>query len=265
MTLAAENHMLKQGTFDGRVAIVTGGGSGIGQAIACELARLGATVAVFGRTPEKLEATCARIEDSGGRAAGHPVDVRDRAAVDEAVAQVVKDHGQVDHLVNSAAGNFRVAPEEMSANAWEAVVGIVLHGTWHCTQAVGRHLIGRGAPGSVLNIGSTMSMSGGPDTAHSASAKAGVATMSKSLGAAWGPHGIRVNVLIPGMTEGTAGVDILHQDQGRLAAVLAQVPLRRLVSKREVAQTASFLLSDYASYITGTSLIMDGGRSLGTL
>jgi NAD(P)-dependent dehydrogenase (short-subunit alcohol dehydrogenase family) len=110
-----------------------------------------------------------------------------------------------------------------------------------------------------------MAMFGGPDTAHSASAKAGVLTMSKSLGAAWGPHGIRVNVLVPGMTEGTPGVDILHQDEERLATTLTQVPLRRLVTKHEVAQVASFLLSDYASYITGASLVMDGGRSLGAI
>lgn len=265
MTPVVAENMLAEGTFDGRVAIVTGGGSGIGQAIARELARLGARVAVFGRTWDKLEATCAEIERAGGRASAYAVDVRDRAAIEETVARVVDDHGRVDHLVNSAAGNFRVAPEHMSANAWDAVVGIVLDGTWHCTQAVARHLIGRGSGGSVLNIGSTMSMSGGPDTVHSASAKAGVLTMTKSLGAAWGPHGIRVNVLIPGMTDGTAGVDILHQDESALEAALAQVPLRRLVSKREVAQTAAFLLSDYASYITGTSLIMDGGRSLGSL
>ncbi|MCE3555921.1 SDR family oxidoreductase [Pseudonocardia sp. RS11V-5] len=256
--------MLEKGTFDGRVAVVTGGGSGIGEAIAGELARLGATVALLGRTAEKLEAARAGIEELGGRASVHPLDIRDRAAVDDTIAAVVAAHGRVDHLVNNAAGNFRVAPEEMSPNAWRAVLGTVLDGTWHCTQAVGRHLIDRGAPGSILNIGSTMSMQGSPTTVHSASAKAGVLTMTKSLGAAWGPYGIRVNVLVPGITEGTAGVDILLSDEEFRAAEISRIPLRRTVSKTEVAAVATFLLSDHAGYVTGTSLVMDGGRSLGT-
>lgn len=256
--------MLAAETFAGRVAVVTGGGSGIGQAIALELAHLGARVAVLGRTRERLDETCAQITERGGTATGHGVDVRDRAALEEVFSEVLAAHGKVDHLVNSAAGNFRVAPEQMSPNAWAAVVRIVLDGTWHCTQLLGQHLLERGAPGSVLNIGSTMALDGGPDTVHSASAKAGVLAMTKSLAVAWGPHGIRVNVLIPGVTAGTAGVDILHGSGGE-DGLAGQIPLGRAVGKDEVAHAASYLLSDYASYVTGTTLIIDGGRHLGSL
>ena len=258
--------MLPAGTFEGRVAMVTGGGSGIGRAIAAELARLGATVVVLGRTAAKLDETVAAIRADGGRAHACAVDVRDRDAVARAVGLVVAEHGRVDHLVNSAAGNFRVAPEDMSPNAWDAVVQIVLHGTWHCTQLVGQHLIARDSPGSILNLGSTMASRGGPDTVHSASAKAGVATMTRSLAAAWGPHGIRINVLVPGTTDGTAGMQALHASStGEGRDPVAAIPLRRLGTTEEVAHAATFLLSDYASYVTGASLTMDGGRSLGQL
>jgi NAD(P)-dependent dehydrogenase (short-subunit alcohol dehydrogenase family) len=167
--------------------------------------------------------------------------------------------------VNNAAGNFRVPPEQMSPNAWNAVVRIVLDGTWHCTQAVGRHLIERGAGGSVLNIGSTMAFQGGPDTVHSASAKAGVLAMTKSLAGAWGKHDIRLNVLVPGMTEGTGGVQALHRDEQEYDAALARIPLGRMGTKQQIAHAASYLLSDYAAYVTGTTLVMDGGRSLGSI
>jgi NAD(P)-dependent dehydrogenase (short-subunit alcohol dehydrogenase family) len=256
--------VLADGTFAGRVAVVTGGGSGIGRAIAEELARLGAHVVVVGRTREKLDGTVAAIAGTGGSAEAVALDVRDRDAVAAAVDGIVAAHGRIDHLVNSAAGNFRVAPEDMSPNAWNAVVRIVLDGTWNWTQLVGQHLLARGEGGSVLSLGSTMATQGGPDTVHSASAKAGVATMTRSLAAAWGPHGVRLNLLVPGTTEGTAGMDALHAGDGA-GDPLAIVPLRRLATRRELAEAASYLLSDHASYVTGATLVVDGGRSLGQL
>lgn len=255
--------MLAAGSFADRVAVVTGGGSGIGEAISVELARLGALVVVVGRTRDKLDGVADRIAAEGGRAVVQTLDVRDRDAVEAMVAEVIAQHGRIDHLVNSAAGQFRVAPAELSPGGWQAVVDIVLNGTWNCTQVVGQHMIERGGGGSVVSIGSNMANQGGPDTVHSASAKAGVVAMTKSLAGAWGRHGIRLNILVPGMTEGTAGVDILFKDDEALRNGLDGVPLGRLVSRQEVADAACYLLSDHGSYITGTQLIIDGGRALG--
>ncbi len=257
--------MLAPGTFDDRVAVVTGGGSGIGLAIAGELARLGASVALLGRTEQTLRDAAGGLAERGAEVSVHAVDVRDRDGVDAALHDVVDRHGRLDHLVNSAAGNFRVPPEEMSAGAWDAVVQIVEYGTWHCTQLAGRYWLEQGIAGSVLNIGSTMAQDGGPDTVHSASAKAAVETMTRSLAVAWGPHGIRLNVLVPGSTEGTAGLAALHTTPGEDVDPAAIVPLRRLGTRQELAEAASYLLSDHASYITGARLVMDGGRSLGRL
>ena len=253
--------MLPNNTFEGRVAIVTGGGSGIGRAIALQLVAKGASVALVGRRQEKLEAVQAEATQlrPGSVATIHPLDVRDRPAVESAVQDVIEHHGQIDHLVNCAAGNFRAKPEDLSPNAWDSVVQIVQYGTWNFTQTVGRHLLDRGEGGSILNIGSNMARNGGPDTVHSASAKAAVTAMTKSLAAAWGPSGIRVNVLIPGLTSGTAGAEILYGDQ----EITKAIPLRRMVAPEEVANAATYLLSDYGSYITGTELVIDGGKSLG--
>lgn len=254
--------MLPLGSFDGRVAIVTGGGSGIGESIARELARLGAAVALVGRRQDQLEAVAATIVAEGGQSAAFAADVRDRDRVQEVVDAVTVRFGGVDHLVNCAAGNFRVAPEEMSPNAWQAVTGIVLDGTWNCTQIVGKELIARGG-GSVLNIGTTMAEQGSATTVHSASAKAGVRTMTKSLASAWGRYGIRVNVLTPGITDDTAGADVLHATAAAHREALDTIPVGRLATRREVAEAASYLLSDYAGYVTGAELVIDGGRCLG--
>jgi|SRR5690625_884427 len=252
--------MLPKDSFKDRVAIVTGGGSGIGAGIALELMRLGATVVLVGRTEEKLR----EVQQEGASlypgATGvvRPLDVRDRDSVEALVNEIAGTYGRIDYLVNSAAGNFRVPPEEMSPNAWDAVVKIVQYGTWNFTQLVGQHMIERGEGGSILSIGTILATQGGPDTVHSASAKAAVATMSKSLAAAWAHHGIRLNMLIPGLTAGTPGVDILYGQADRESLV----PLGRMGTKTELAHAASFLLSDFASYITGTELVVDGGRAL---
>ncbi|WP_420881266.1 SDR family oxidoreductase [Rhodococcus sp. (in: high G+C Gram-positive bacteria)] len=255
--------MLPSGTYDGRVAIVTGGGSGIGDSIARELARLGATVALIGRRQEQLDAVAAEIGSAGGRGVGFSADVRDRDRVQAVVDSVIDRFGRVDHLVNCAAGNFRVEPEAMSPNAWQAVTGIVLDGTWNCTQIAGKAMIAGGRGGSVLSIGTTMAEHGSATTVHSASAKAGVKTMTKSLAAAWGRYGIRLNVLTPGVTDDTAGTQVLHTTDDAFQEALGTIPVGRLATRSEVAQAASYLLSGYAAYVTGTELVIDGGRCLG--
>lgn len=249
--------------FAGRVAVVTGGGSGIGLALARALASQGAAVALMGRRKDVLDQAHRAIEDAGGAAISVAGDVRDREHVETVVGRAERELGPVDVLVNAAAGNFRVRPEAMSPNAWDAVVGIVLHGTWNVTQAIGRRAIEAGHGASVLNIGTVGAVRGGPETAHSASAKAGVLAMTKSLAHAWGRHGIRLNVVTPGITQDTPGAEILWRDPAARDAVIDEIPLGRAATLDDIANAGIFLLSEHAAHVTGTNLIVDGGRSLG--
>ncbi|WP_109474079.1 SDR family oxidoreductase [Ornithinimicrobium cavernae] len=255
--------MLPNDTFAGRVSLVTGGSSGIGEAIAQELARLGSDVAIVGRRQEQLDAAAERLQEHGTRVATYAVDVRERPAVEAAVSDVVEQWGRIDHLVNSAAGNFQARPEDLSPNAWSAVVRIVLDGTWNFSQVVGQHMIERGGGGSILSIGTTAALIGGPSTVHSTSAKAGVIALTKSLGAAWAEHGIRVNVMTPGPTEGTGAMTFLFGGEGQWDEQVQAIPMKRMLTRQEAADASVYLLSDYASYVTGHNLVIDGGRSLG--
>jgi len=186
--------MLVDGCYKGRVALVTGGGSGMGRAMALEFARLGASVLVAGRRPEPLEETVAMIEQAGGAAAAQPTDVRDPDQVQAMVDAAVARFGRVDVLINNAAGNFVVKAEDLSPNGWRAVVSIVLDGGFLCTRAAGRQMIEQGG-GAVLSVIASYAWTGGPGTVHSASAKAGLLAMTKTLAVEWAPHGIRLNTI----------------------------------------------------------------------
>lgn len=255
--------MLPDNTFANRVSVVTGGSSGIGEAIAQELARLGSDVAIIGRKQDQLDVAATRLREHGTQIATYSVDVRERESVEAAVAQILQQWGRIDHLVNSAAGNFQAKPEDLSPNAWASVVRIVLDGTWNFTQTVGQHMIARGGGGSILSIGTTAAMIGGPSTVHSTSAKAGVIALTKSLGAAWAEHNIRVNVMTPGPTEGTGAMTFLFGGDGEWDAQVQAIPLKRMLTRQEAADASVYLLSDFAGYITGHNLVIDGGRSLG--
>src|SRR5690348_7358467 len=254
--------MLASGSFDGQVAVITGGGSGMGRAMAVEFARLGAAVVVAGRRPEPLAETVARIEAAGGDGLAQPTDVRVPEQVDALVAAAVTRFGRVDVLVNDAAGNFVVKAEDLSPNGWRAVTSIVLDGGFLCARAAGRQMIAQGGGGAILSVIASYAWTGGPGTVHSAAAKAGLLAMTRTLAVEWAPHGIRVNTICPGptATEGAgAALWPTAEDEARVART---VPAGRLATVEEIAWWATALCSPFAAYVTGENLTIDGGHWL---
>jgi NAD(P)-dependent dehydrogenase (short-subunit alcohol dehydrogenase family) len=247
----------------GRVYLVTGGGTGIGRAVAEQVGRRGASVVLASRRAEHLEPAAAELSRAGIRADIRIVDVRNPDQVQQMVDSVVQSHGRLDGLVNNAAGNFVSPAERISANGWRAVVDIVLNGTWYCTSAAGRWWIENGKPGVVLNVIATYAWTGHPGTAHSSAAKAGVLAMSRTLAVEWAPRRIRVNCLAPGPTDTDGAGAALWGSQQQRDAVISSVPWQRLASPTEIADIAAFLLSDRADYVTGEVFTADGGQWLG--
>jgi NAD(P)-dependent dehydrogenase (short-subunit alcohol dehydrogenase family) len=248
--------------LDGQTAIVTGGGTGIGLGIARALGRLGATVAIASRSDEHREAGAAALRADGSTALTVPVDVRDPAAVDAMVDTVLKATGRIDILINNAAGNFICRAEDLSPNGWNAVIGIVLNGSFYCSRAVGRHMIARGGGGSIVSILATYAWTGSAGTIHSASAKAGVMAMTQTLAVEWAPHRIRVNAVAPGPIESPGAAKQLWSSPEAVEAIKGRVPLGRWGKPEEIADAVSFLVSPHASYITGDVLTVDGGQWL---
>ena len=252
---------LPAGTFDGKVVLVTGGGTGLGKAIAVEFARLGASVAIASRSGEHRDAGRQAVEEAGGRAASVEVDVRDPEQVAAAFDAVEEELGLPDVLVNNAAGNFPIPAEDLSPNGWRAVVGIVLDGTFFCSREFARRHLAAGTGGSIVNIGGNYAWTGGPGFAHSAAAKAGVDNLTKTLAVEWAPYGIRVNCLVPGLMPHEDEPDQIKNVPGRGAGSdESSVPALRAGRPRELGWAATFLASPYASYITGETLVVDGAN-----
>jgi NAD(P)-dependent dehydrogenase (short-subunit alcohol dehydrogenase family) len=189
--------------------------------------------------------------------------VRDPAAVDGIVAAAVERFGGVDILINNAAGNFRAPAEKLSPNGWNAVVGIVLNGSFYCARAAGLRMIEQGRGGAILNNVVADAWTGGPGTVHSAAAKAGVLAMTRTLAVEWAPYGIRVNAIAPGPVETENAARNLWPTSEEEERLRKRVPLGRFGTVQEIAQAASYLVSDYAGYVTGEVLTIDGGEWLG--
>lgn len=254
-------HAMPLGTYDGQTVIVTGGGTGLGKAIAVEFARVGAKVAILSRGEAHRAAGLKALEAVG---AENPIavgcDIRDPEAIATAFDEVTSQLGAPDVLVNNAAGNFPVPAEDMSPNAWRTVTDIVLNGTFFCSREFGRRHIEAGTPGSIINIGAAYAWTGGPGFAHSSAAKAGVKNMTETLAVEWGPYGIRVNGLVPGLFPHDDETANIRSVPDRRKSEALRCPAHRVGQPHELGWAATFLASPFASFISGHTLVVDGAN-----
>ncbi|MCA9591888.1 MAG: SDR family oxidoreductase [Myxococcales bacterium] len=249
--------VFRDGILEGKVALITGGGSGIGAGIAKTLARQGARVVLVGRTQEKLEATAAEID---GPSLCVALDVRDYDALAGAVDKTTTELGQLDILVNSAAGNFLAPAAGLSANGFRAVIDIDLVGTFNACRASFQAL--SRTRGAVLSVTATQAFIPTPLQCHAGAAKAGIEKLTRDLALEWGSVGVRVNAIAPGPIAGTEGMRRLAPPGEDKNALERSMPIGRFGTIDEIAEAALFLLSPAAGFITGTTLLVDGGQSL---
>ena len=245
--------------LQGKVAFVTGGGTGITGGVARALAESGAEVAIVSRKAENLEPMKNLIEEAGGKCFAAAADVRDFEAVQNAIAETVKEFGKIDIVVNGAAGNFLCAANELSSNGFSTVVDIDTKGTFNVCRAAFEEL--KKSRGQILNISATLHYLATPMQIHVSAAKAGVDAITRNLSVEWGKYGIRVNGIAPGPIEDTEGMKRLVPEPVK-EMLAKKIPLRRFGRIRDIENSAIFLCSDAASYINGVTLVVDGGHWL---
>lgn len=260
-TGAGQKGVFAEGILAGRVALVTGGGTGITGGVARALAEAGASVSLVSRRMEHLEPAAAKIREAGGEALAFAADVRDYAQVERAVAATVERFGHLDTVVNGAAGNFLCKASELSPNGFGAVVDIDLKGTFNVCRAAFEEL--KSNRGHILNISATLHYLGTPMQLHVSAAKAGVDALTRNLAVEWGAHGIRANAIAPGPIEDTEGMSRLVPEQIK-ERLRRNIPLGRFGRIRDVEQCAVFLCSEAAGFINGAVIVIDGGHWLGS-
>ncbi len=251
---------LKDGTFDGSTVFVTGAGTGLGKAIASEFARLGASIVIASRKPEHLEAGAAAMEELGAAVLTVECDIREPDSIATAFDAATERFALPDVLVNNAAANFPVPAEDMSPNAWRTVVDITLNGTFFCAREFGRRHLEARTPGSIINVGASYAWTGGPGFVHSAAAKAGVKNLTESLAVEWGPYGIQVNGLVPGLFPHEDMTVDIQSNLGRTHDKDVCQPALRVGERQELGWAATFLASPYGRFISGHTLVVDGAN-----
>ncbi len=253
--------MFKSGLLQDKIIMITGGGTGLGRAMGERMAELGAKLVLFSRNAEHLAEGASAMRAKGTTVLTLPGDVRKYEEVRRAVERTVSEFGRIDGLINNAAGNIAAPTERISANAFNSVVGIVLHGSFNCTHAVGKQMISQQKGGRILSIVTTYAWTGSAYVVPSACAKAGVLAMTRSLAVEWGKYGIRLNAIAPGPfpTKG-AWQRLVPPQVGDI--MKSRNPVGRVGRHEELANLAAYLLSEQASYINGECVTIDGGEWL---
>src|SRR2546430_3260492 len=256
--------MFQKDLLKGLAIFTTGGGSGLGRSMALRFSGLGAHLFVVGRREEPLKEVCDEIHRTGGAAAYATCDVRDPSSVEAAASTADQQFGRIDTLVNNAAGNFMARTESLSPNAFNAVVGIVLNGSFHCTQAFGKRWISQKLGGNVLNIVTTYASAncGSGFVVPSACAKAGVLAMTTSLAVEWAKYHIRLNAIAPGPFPTEGAWSRLMPSKQVEEHSRDKHPMKRFGRHEELTNLAAFLISDMAEYINGECVVIDGGQWL---